>query len=1413
MYKGIFRMISSIILIGITLAIAGICTADTIVVDDMPGRWTDYDNVQDAIDASTDGDTIRIYSGTFSSDIDCTKKIDIIGNGTDITTIEGSKNDHVLSIRQVSNVTLSDVSITNSGDSHASLYLNVADGITVSNIRCTESAHGIYISFTANYSIHDNVLESNTKNGLYIRECQYGIIENNTISDNSAGGVILAKSRHMTIRYNEVLNNKNRGISLIESSGRNVIYGNNITRSNKYGVSIEDSTYNVVYHNNFENNYRTGTYQAYDGDKSNEWDNGTAGNYWDDYSGEDTNGDGVGESNYTIDGHINAMDIYPLMSIWVRPRPIATIDNLSHAIAYEGEPVSFTGHAIPRESIERYSWSSSIDGVFYRGFEESFTNSSLSPGTHLISFKALDHEGSWSYQVTTSLTIDRRPIAVIDEINPDSAYQDDPIHFSGYGVDPDGTIVGYIWSSSIDGELYNGTNGTFALDGLSVGRHSISFMVQDDIGQWSEEVFENFTVSIKPSIISITPNPSVHGERVSFTGGMGDGVTFTSYEWESDLDGVLYNGTDRSFSLDDLSNGIHEISLKVEIDNGSMSGIATIRVVVYDEPVTRDDQWHQYGRFGNNSNHAPDVNVTGLGMFTSVNLSNSGNGIPIIDGDKIYLTTGVYSNGTIWAIDRPTMTVDWRLNTTEGFDSAPQIIGDTLVVCSDYFVWGLSSNGTLLWNTTIERCIQTPKIAYGMVMITTYYELIFIDPTDGSFVFNLSIGRSIGTTAAVEGNIFVGTGGDIFAAFDPGSGKEVWNYSTDEYCDSPALVHEDMVIFGSGSSYRNGSVYALDVTNGDKVWNRSFSPGVDTAFVAVDDVLIVSSQIELYGLDIDDGSILWNFTIGFPSTPIVVDGLVAVPIPGWMGGFKFHGSFLYLIDPATGSIVHEHKFDGGIDAFLQSGPKSPSVADEFLYIQYGTYLYSFDLTHIANVTDPDPNGTEPNGTDPPRTVLLDLEDGTGDVMDEHEKKVGGWSDIDITDVGVYLYENDTVLMEVSVVGSINEDLLGTAAFTYTIFVYSDGSDNIKDPNDTDYTILYTGGMASVQDTASGGFTIIDVVVSGSTLQFFIPLSDIGDDDDFRINVVFVAILNTDVGSGSAGDVYIDWTLDATSQGGPGSDGEGDGTSDIMSLLSDPSTLIILLIIVVAVVVLVAVGSRKRSKRGERPGKTEDGRSSMTREPSPLRTHHDRYPAPYSRESGGRYPGRSPPEFDQQESYYRSGPVDHDLSDRAPRIIEFESAEEGPVDKYPRGDGRPREPSERQESRSGPLPPSVRYGHEVEWEPMPDRHSPHDREDPRRRGPPTRDRDAVGPMDRRHSREEPPEPRRREPRQRRPAQREPEYREPESRSYDYSKPVLTRVKRAKPRKAVKPKVYPCPECGEPLENADARFCAKCGTYIG
>jgi len=66
------------------------------------------------------------------------------------------------------------------------------------------------------------------------------------------------------------------------------------------------------------------------------------------------------------------------------------------------------------------------------------------------------------------------------------------VSFKGHGIDSDGTVTCYSWRSSLDGQL--GTSSSFTTSGLSVGKHTIYFKVEDNEGLWSDEVTSTLTV-------------------------------------------------------------------------------------------------------------------------------------------------------------------------------------------------------------------------------------------------------------------------------------------------------------------------------------------------------------------------------------------------------------------------------------------------------------------------------------------------------------------------------------------------------------------------------------------------------------------------------------------------------------------------------------------------------------------------------------------------------------------------------------------------------------------------------------------------------------------------------------------------------------------------------------------------------
>ena len=77
-------------------------------------------------------------------------------------------------------------------------------------------------------------------------------------------------------------------------------------------------------------------------------------------------------------------------------------------------------------SIVAYEWTSSIDDLL--DSVATFTTSDLSLGEHVIAFRVLDNDNSWSDYAYQNLKINPVPVAFIDSIAPNPANQGDTVN-------------------------------------------------------------------------------------------------------------------------------------------------------------------------------------------------------------------------------------------------------------------------------------------------------------------------------------------------------------------------------------------------------------------------------------------------------------------------------------------------------------------------------------------------------------------------------------------------------------------------------------------------------------------------------------------------------------------------------------------------------------------------------------------------------------------------------------------------------------------------------------------------------------------------------------------------------------------------------------------------------------------------
>ena len=332
--------------------------------------YTNSTPIQAAVDNSnTDNSIIWIEDGNYNENVDVNKDN--------------------LTIRSQNGTTLC---VVNTQNSSAHVFEVTADNVTIQELTVKGATDADRAGIYLHGSHHSNIVgndASNNYHGILLEESNDNVITGNMASNNKACGIRLYFSNGNMISGNTVSNCFN-SIDLWESSD-NMITGNRLSNSVASSLHVYSySSNNTIYNNYFDNHHNASV--GLDCIGSNAWSIdktlGTnivggpylGGNYWSDYAGEDTNGDGLGDTKLPYHKEIsNAGDSYPLVEMSTPPSGTDLIASFTASPTQGIAPLTVNFNDQSSGTISSYEWSF---GDGQGSMEQSPSYSYGEPGTY-----------------------------------------------------------------------------------------------------------------------------------------------------------------------------------------------------------------------------------------------------------------------------------------------------------------------------------------------------------------------------------------------------------------------------------------------------------------------------------------------------------------------------------------------------------------------------------------------------------------------------------------------------------------------------------------------------------------------------------------------------------------------------------------------------------------------------------------------------------------------------------------------------------------------------------------------------------------------------------------------------------------------------------------------------------------------
>jgi outer membrane protein assembly factor BamB len=285
----------------------------------------------------------------------------------------------------------------------------------------------------------------------------------------------------------------------------------------------------------------------------------------------------------------------------------------------------------------------------------------------------------------------------------------------------------------------------------------------------------------------------------------------------------------------------------------------------------------------------------------------------------------------------------WKFTTAGAVMSSPSVANGIVYFGSqDHNVYAVNAkSGNLIWKFATNNTIESSVAVADNKVVTGAEDgyVYCLDAYTGKMQWKTFVNANLPVTygsavmirsspAIIDGRVFIGSlDGNIYA-LNFTDGAVAWKYQTGGWIKSSPTI-SDGAVYVTSETPDTGTIYKLDVADGDLIWKQSipyevqFTGGNDmigTPTVADGKVFTSANLRTYYCLNAQNGNIIWNFT-----NPEANEFIVSSPI--YLNGqvFIVDKFDITCLDASTGQKIW-NTFTG--DEYYVS----PSYADGKIYI-------------------------------------------------------------------------------------------------------------------------------------------------------------------------------------------------------------------------------------------------------------------------------------------------------------------------------------------------------------------------------------------------------------------------------------------------------------------------------------------------